>query len=309
MDAIRIEHLEVRFGATRILRDLCLSVGAGKVTCLVGETGSGKSVLLSSILGILPRAAEEDGAVFVQGTDVKKLRPAELRKLRGSLMAYIPQGSGNGLDPMLRMGTQMGEGARAHRKMSRRAAFRLGAELLERFDIRPGTSVAKKRPYMLSGGMRQRALIAMGLALDAPIVLADEPTKGLDRERVALVIDSFSRLEGKTILCVTHDLRFARAIADRICVLYSGEIVEDRAAEDFFASPLHPYSQALLSALPENGLQVAEGFARPHAELPGDVCAFYDRCARRGERCLRHPELLRTEEGAVRCVRYGAESH
>ena len=154
--------------------------------------------------------------------------------------------------------------------------------------------------------MRQRALIAMGVAADAQLILADEPTKGLDQSRIQSVIDAFHQLEDRTLLCVTHDLRLAKSLADSIVVMYASQQIESGPGADFFAHPLHPYSRAMLEALPENGLQANMGFAPPRTNIDAQsACHFLDRCPCKSEKCLRTPPLFALEDGRkVRCWNY-----
>ena len=153
--------------------------------------------------------------------------------------------------------------------------------------------------------MRQRVLIAMGIAAGAGLVLADEPTKGLDRHRIALVEDAFQRLGERTLLCVTHDLHFAQTISSRVVVMYASQQIESGDSTSFFGEPLHPYSRAMLDALPENGLQANMGFAPPRKDtIAQSACHFYDRCAWRTEQCRKAPPLIEVDERAVRCWKY-----
>lgn len=147
--------------------------------------------------------------------------------------------------------------------------------------------------------------MAMGIAMGADLVLADEPTKGLDRRRITMVEDAFGRLGDRTLLCVTHDLRFAKAVSSRIMVMYASQQMESGSSADFFTQPLHPYSQAMLAALPENGLHAALGFAPPREGIAGQrVCPFYSRCPQRREQCLEPPPFVEVGERKVRCWNY-----
>lgn len=175
--------------------------------------------------------------------------------------------------------------------------------MLERFGIEQSDKVVRQYPHMLSGGMRQRALIAMGVFMDTPVVFADEPTKGLDWECIQIVEKTFKAFAGKTILCVTHDLRFAKDVADYICILYGGQLIEVSDAKSFFNEPLHPYSKALISALPENGLKVTVGFAPPHTAQVGQ-CKFLNRCIYCTEKCRTSPPMIKRGTRKVRCFLY-----
>jgi len=302
--ALTIKGLNVDFPGTSVIRNLELSVPENKTTCIIGETGSGKSVLLSAILRILPATASVSGEIFFDGKDLLTLSEKEMRNILGRTIAYIPQGVGDGMNPMLRVGGQISEGLVAHKMLERREAYEKGISQMEKFGIDESAKVARKFPHMLSGGMVQRALIAMGIIMDAPVILADEPTKGLDSSRIEIVRNSFKQLTGKTILCVTHDLLFAKDTADYICVLYSGEIVEYASSKDFFSNPLHPYSKMMIDALPSNGLRVYSGFAPPHAEEIKKACSFFDRCPFAEEKCVHHTSTVSLGTRKVKCRLY-----
>jgi peptide/nickel transport system ATP-binding protein len=161
-------------------------------------------------------------------------------------------------------------------------------------------------PYDLSGGEQQRAALAKILLLRPRILLLDEPTKGLDYKRVAIVEELFTRMKGHTILCVSHDLRFAAKVADRIVVIYSAEQVEEADAADFFSEPLHPYSKALIKALPENGMNITEGYASESEKSGTGGCRFSSRCPMRMEKCMLPPPIVHIGSGKVRCHGYAA---
>ena len=203
------------------------------------------------------------------------------------------------------MGHQLCEAIRKHQPCTRREALVQAAALLESFGLEHGVALCRSYPFQLSGGMRQRVLIAMGIAAGADLVLADEPTKGLDRRRIALVEDAFQRLGERTLLCVTHDLRFAHAISSRVVVMYASQQIESGDSPSFFAEPLHPYSRAMLEALPENGLHANMGFAPPRQDVDAQsVCHFYGRCPWRSERCRKAPPLMTVGKRKVRCWKY-----
>ncbi|MCF0120542.1 MAG: ABC transporter ATP-binding protein [Oscillospiraceae bacterium] len=164
---------------------------------------------------------------------------------------------------------------------------------------------ARAYPHMLSGGMKQRAMIAMGVAAGAKTILADEPTKGLDSDRIESVIECFNMLKDETVLCVTHDVNFARAIGDNISVMYAAQQLEYAERDDFFSCPLHPYSQAIIAAMPENGLQCTVGFAPPHTEYSRLICRFAERCPQCSDRCLNEmPPMINLDGHHVRCWQY-----
>lgn len=210
------------------------------------------------------------------------------------------------MNPLLKVGYQVAEPMIEFQAMTKQEAFEQAISWMERLKIKNARKTAQSYPHRLSGGMRQRALIAMGLATDAEIILADEPTKGLDNERIRGVIDIFHHMEHRTILCVSHDLRFANEIADRICVMHQAKQVEYCTKEEFFENPLHPYSKMLLAALPENGLHCAKHnfHQRMMEHHHHGGCPFYGWCPEHMERCLTPPPMVTIGERKVRCHRY-----
>lgn len=304
---LEVCELSVRFSSTGemyAVRNLNLTVREGERTVLLGETGSGKSVLLLSILRLLPNTATVEGEILFGEQNLLALSRKELNHIRGGKIAYVPQGSGSCMNPLLKNGFQVGEPLMEHREYRKKDAVRQSISLMERFHLGRERQLAEEFPHTLSGGMRQRVLIAMGIAADASLILADEPTKGLDQDKIQAVADCFLHLEGKTILCVSHDLGFARQIADSISVMYASQQVEYGDKGAFFSEPLHPYSQALLLSQVENGLSCDVGFSPPKKEFGSHGCIFFDQCSKRFFRCKEPPPLLLHSNRKVRCWLY-----
>ena len=224
---LEIEGVSIRFGDNpEAVSDTTFTVGDGDRLAVVGETGSGKSVLLLAALGLLPASARVTGSIRLNGRELLGCREREFNRIRGKEIAYIPQGSGNGLNPLYTVGHQLCEAIRKHQPCTRKEALVQAAALLESFGLEHGAALCRSYPFQLSGGMRQRVLIAMGIAAGADLVLADEPTKGLDRRRIALVEDAFQRLGGaypalrhpRSPFCTRHLLPgggYVRLPADR----------------------------------------------------------------------------------------------
>ncbi|MEU3601424.1 ABC transporter ATP-binding protein [Streptomyces sp. NPDC006798] len=266
-------------------------LAAGECLALVGESGCGKSVLASALLGLLPGNAETAGTATVAGTELLGADERTLaRTVRGRLVGLVPQSPAAHLTPVRTVGAQLEETLReltgATRKAARaesvaaaaRAAF--PADHLDRY------------PHELSGGLAQRAATALALIGDAPLLLADEPTTGLDRDLVNRTADELRRHtdEGRALLMITHDLAAAERIADRIAVMYAGRIVELTAARTFFGEPgpRHPYARGLLNALPERAFTAVPGLPPELGDLPAG-CAFAPRCALADDRCGTRP--------------------
>lgn len=306
---LELHNITVRFGregTPNAIDDISLTANDHEKVFLIGETGSGKSVLLMAVLGMLPKSAHITGEALLNGKNILGLSQRELRKIRGKEIAYIPQGSGDGMNPLFQVGYQVGEPLMIHQKMRKKNAIARAIEQLRRFDLGEEEALVRKYPHMLSGGMKQRSLIAMGVMEETPVLFADEPTKGLDPERIRTIIDCFAKLQDQTILCVTHDLRFAKAAAEKICVLYASEAIELSDRESFFDKPLHPYSQAILAALPENGLKVSQGFAPPRTDADtAKGCHYARRCPHCTEKCKnKKPPMLDADGRKVRCWLY-----
>ena len=238
-----IQNVSVRFAngsAVQAVEQVSLSVFPSDKLCIIGETGSGKSILLLSVLRLLPASAVVSGDVCFHGQSLFALSPKQMDGVRGGQISYVPQGSGNGMNPLLSVGFQVGEPLIAHRGMNKKRAIARAVELMRRFHLGREEELARQYPYTLSGGMRQRALIAMGISADAELLLFDEPTKGLDEARIRLVADTLNELDGQTMVCVTHDLSFARDVANRIGVMYAANLIEVADADELYAHPLHP---------------------------------------------------------------------
>ena len=302
---IRLENLTVMFGEqVPVVDRMSMDIEEGKRTVIVGESGSGKSVTILAILGILPQEADITGSIKLDGRELLTLTYDEMNSLRGKEIGYVPQGGGGSMNPMMSVGAQIAEPIIIHQKAEKGKAYKQAVDWMDRLGLKPAEKIAASYPHTLSGGMRQRALTAMGAAGGADVLLTDEPTKGLDDKRIKQVENLFESMEEKTILCVTHDLRFAKKIAHNICVMYGGKMVEFADSESFFRSPKHPYSQMLLAALPENGMNCPEGFTPPFEKRTG--CPFYNRCPKQDEACLEDTEMVILENHKVRCRLYAA---
>lgn len=309
---LEINHISVKFSAdsdVQAVEDVSLRLADGEKLALVGETGSGKSVLLLAVLRLLPGSAQVKGDVLLDGKSIWQMKRKELDKIRGSLISYVPQGGGEALNPLMRVGYQVGEPLMEHKGLSKKEAMEKSVSLLRRFHLGDEEALARAYPHTFSGGMRQRAMVAMGIAADPKIVLADEPSKGLDEKRVALVADAFRQLGDKSLLCVTHDLLFAQKISDHICVLYAAQQVEYGPTEKLMSAPLHPYTRDMLRAIPENGMQVDKaGFAPPHTGYDNFGCRYRHRCKECMEVCKKMPPLFTVGEEKVRCWLYADAS-
>ena len=302
---IEINNLSVEFsGAVKAIDSLSLVVPGGKKTLIIGESGSGKSVLLAAMLQILPPSAKVSGSITLGGIELLTLSEKQMESVRGEAMSYIPQGSGNSMNPLLTVGYQVAEPLIEKKRIPKKTALISAVEWMKKLNLGNEEKLASAYPHTLSGGMRQRALISMGAISGAPVLLADEPTKGLDGERVETVTDLFFALDDRTILCVSHNLNFVETIADLVCVMYSAQQVEYCTNSEFFSEPLHPYSRMILDAMPENGLKANMGFAPTHKGLESIGCHFYSRCPHRSDRCQLAPPLVEKHGRKVRCWLY-----
>ncbi len=283
----------------------------GEVLTILGESGSGKSVTLRALMGILPVYARLDGRVMVAGRDLYALSEAERTALRGSVISMIFQEPATSLDPVFTIGDQIVEMIRAHEKIDRAAARARALDLLEMVAIPGAARRLKNYPHEMSGGMRQRAMIAMALACRPSVLLADEPTTALDvsvQIQVLLLLRQLQRALGMAVVFVTHDVGVAAEISDRIAVMYGGRLVETGTAREVMTERRHPYTHGLLSSTVRGGmrgqpLQAIRGQPPNLASLPVG-CAFAPRCSRAVESCrTSSPAMVTLGLGrAVRCI-------
>ncbi|MSU89152.1 ATP-binding cassette domain-containing protein [Rhodobacteraceae bacterium 2CG4] len=291
-----------RDAVVHAVNGVSFTLGRGEVLGLVGESGAGKSAAMLALLGLLPArsASVVGGQVLFDGDDLLRATPERLRRLRGSEFGYVFQDPATSLNPVLSIGHQLAEPLRVHRGLSRRAARAGAAELLALVGIPDPKRRLEQYPHQFSGGQRQRVMIAMALACKPRVLIADEPTTALDvtvQAQILELLRDLRRQLGMAVIWITHDLGVIAGIADRVIVMYAGRIVEQAPVRALFADPRHPYTRALLAALPrpdgprEARLRAIPGQPPRLETLTGD-CPFRPRCARAFDRCAGpRPEL------------------
>ena len=310
MPLLEIQDLRVDFGTRRVVDGVSLSIDEGQTLCLVGESGCGKSVTALSIAHLLPTppARYAGGRILLQGRDVLAMSPAELRSIRGGVVSYIFQEPGASLNPVMRIGAQVLESLRLH--VPARAHEAEVIRLLRLVGIPAPERRVRDYPHQLSGGMQQRVMIAMALATEPKLLVADEPTTALDVTIQAQIIELLLDLQqqmGMAILLITHNLGLVADIAQRIAVMYAGQIVEEAPALRLLSQPLHPYTRALIRSVPEIGrgldrLPAIPGNVPAPGQWPGG-CRFAPRCSSALATCSTNlPNLAQGTAGhLVRC--------
>jgi len=284
-----------RGGEVHAVNSVDFDLRPGELLGVVGESGSGKSVTMMSLLRLLPSPPAEmrNGTVMFDGQDLLKISPEELRKVRGSKIGFIFQDPMTSLNPVYTIGFQLAEPLRAHLGMSRAQARTRSIELLQLVGIPDAERRLKDYPHQFSGGMRQRVMIAIALACDPQVLIADEPTTALDVTIQAQIIELVKELRqklGMAIIWITHDLGVIAGIADRVMGMYAGQVVEEGPVGEIFKNPQHPYTQALLKTVPAvrgpraERLQVIEGQPPIMYEAPA-ACSFRNRCQFAFDRC------------------------
>lgn len=316
MPLLSVETLEVSIArrdgtAVRPVRGVSLSVEQGETVALVGESGCGKSMTCLAVAGLLPRRARiSGGAVRLQGADLTRLSPREARRHRRAAMASVFQDATNGLNPVRSIGWQIAEAVRLRRGATRAEAWAEAVRLLGRVGLPEPEARAREFPHQFSGGMNQRAMIALAIAGRPRLLIADEATTALDVTIQAQILDLIADLQaelGMGVIFVTHDLGVVAQTADRVAVMYAGRLVETAPVRALFAAPRHPYTHGLLGALPRAdrdgaALTVIEGVVPPIDAMPSG-CAFAPRCPRTRPDCTaREPSLAETGGRAVACI-------
>jgi oligopeptide/dipeptide ABC transporter ATP-binding protein len=311
---LEIKNLRLDFGheagAVRAVDGVSLTLAAGETLALVGESGCGKSVTAQSIARLVPvpPARYAGGEIWLNGVDVLRLGPRELRDLRGGIVSYVFQDPGAALNPVFRVGAQIKESLKLHRPAHATEAEVI--RLLKLVGIPAPESRIKNYPFEMSGGMQQRVMIAMALASEPRLLVADEPTTALDVTIQAQILDLLRDLKqrlGMAILLITHNLGIVGDIADRVAVMYAGQIVEEGPAAELLRRPLHPYTRALMQSVPKLRTEVARLPAIPgQVPRPGTYptgCRFAPRCAVARPECgTQAPELTEVEtQRRVRC--------
>jgi oligopeptide/dipeptide ABC transporter ATP-binding protein len=314
---LSVEGLAVGFGATRVLEDVSLHLGEGEVLGVVGESGSGKSMTALAVMGLLPEGGRvAAGRILFEGRDVTRLPEREMLKLRGERVAMIFQEPMTSLNPVFTVGEQIGEVLRFHRGLTRGAARAEAVRLMSLVEIPAAERRVDDYPHQLSGGQRQRVMIAIALACRPKLLIADEPTTALDATVQAGILDLLRGLRrelGMAVLLITHDLGVVSDFADRVAVMYAGRVVETGPAEAIFSRPEHPYTRALLAAIPRltgmiGALPAIPGTVPPPFALPPG-CRFAPRCPHAEAACTAAPPPLigLGEPGrAAACIRVAA---
>jgi peptide/nickel transport system ATP-binding protein len=317
-DLLDVRHLNVAFPHTNggalialtAVRDLSFSIAPGEVLGLVGESGSGKSVTSLALMRLLPPNARASGEIrFSDGDgncDLLQLSDSAMRPLRGSKLAMIFQEPMTALNPVMRVGDQIAEAVLAHREVSKKDAGNQAVTAMKEVGIADSERRARDYPHQLSGGMRQRVMIAMAIVNRPQLLIADEPTTALDVTIQAQILDLLAELRekfGLTMLFISHDLAVVSQVADRVAVMYAGNLVELGSKRDIFQAPAHPYTRGLLNAVPtlktdrRRPLETIEGTVPPLHSIPAG-CPFEPRCDFRVEECGRNlPALVEVSGG------------
>ena len=312
---LAIENLRTWFhtdaGIARAVDGVSLEVNAGETVGLVGESGCGKSVTALSVLRLIqsPGRIESGSRIMFEGRDLLQLSNEEIRRVRGNRIAMVFQEPMTALNPVFTVGDQIAEVARIHDGAARGAAWKRAVEMLEQVGIADAERRARDYPHQMSGGMRQRVVIAMALMMRPSLVIADEPTTALDVTIQAQILDLLRSLQtkfGMSLLLITHDMGVVAEAASRVVVMYAGEVVEEAPVQRLFASPQHPYTEGLLAAMPRLGsvnerLVTIPGTVPPATQWPAG-CRFQDRCPYAWERASEHPALVEAAAGhRARC--------
>ncbi|MBU9855431.1 ABC transporter ATP-binding protein [Rahnella bonaserana] len=301
---LEIDNLQLVFpvygGEVKALNQVSLSVNAGEIVGVVGESGSGKSVTAMMAMRLLPPDGFTitGGALRMLGTDVVHASEEQMRTLRGARVAMIFQEPMNALNPTRKIGRQMCEVICLHQKLSKAQAWQKAIGLLDDMQIADAEQVMSRYPFELSGGMRQRVLIAMAFSCEPELIIADEPTTALDvtvQRQVLRLLQRKARASGTAVLFITHDMAVVSQLCDRVYVMYAGHVIESGNTADVIETPSHPYSVGLLQAAPENGeprslLKAIPGTV-PNLEKLPQGCAFRGRCHHADEHCLITPAL------------------
>jgi oligopeptide/dipeptide ABC transporter ATP-binding protein len=313
---LEVEGLSVAIGARRVVDATGFALAPGEVLALVGESGCGKSMTALALLGLLPAAARlEGGRIGFEGRDLARLPERELRALRGNRISVIFQDPSGSLDPLMTVGAQLAEGLRAHRRMGREEAHARSLAMLQAVGISEPERRLAQYPFELSGGMCQRVMIAIALAAEPAVLLADEPTTALDVTIQAQILDlmkALRRERGTAILLITHDMGVVADMADRVAVMYAGRIVESGPADAIFADPRHPYTRLLLRSVPrlddapKGEMTVIAGSVPAQGDWPPG-CRFAPRCPLAEAACVaRDPGEEELPGGRrVACRRHG----
>ncbi|MFZ2472855.1 MAG: ABC transporter ATP-binding protein [Methanothrix sp.] len=291
-------HFPTQDGLVKAVDVVDLKIEKGERLGLIGETGCGKTVLGMAIIRLLQPNTRIHGRIIYNGRDLLDLSEEEMRLMRGGEIGMILQNPTTSLNPVLKVGDQIAEAVQLHLGLDKKQAKAMVVKLLRSAMIPEASKRAEQYPHELSGGMKERIMIAMGLASQPSFVIADEPTKGLDArtkaEIVRLIRDMTS---GPSMLMITHDLAAAGEICDRIAVMYAGELLEDASADAILSDPQHPYTQGFIRSLPSRGLLPIPG-SSPSLIDPPQGCRFHPRCPKAMDICKReHPQMTKLEKG------------
>ena len=315
---LEVKNLKTQFqmkkGTVKAVDDVSFTIDQGEVLAVVGESGSGKSVTSLSVMGLLQDPGKvEGGEVLFHGENLLTKSKKEMQEIRGNRISMIFQEPMTSLNPVYRIQDQLMESIMLHLKLSKKEAYERAVEMLEMVGIPSARERAKDYPHQMSGGMRQRVMIAMALSCNPELLIADEPTTALDVTIQAQILDLLGQMRKKlhmAVLLITHDLGVVSETADRVVVMYCGKVMEHAKAADIFENPLHPYTIGLLRSIPrledeeEGPLYMIEGMVPNPLRMPPG-CPFSDRCEKCMERCRQEmPGLIDVEGHEVRCFLY-----
>ena len=319
---IEVKKLVTQFsgknGTVTAVDGVSFHVKRGETLGIVGESGCGKSVTSMSILRLIPKQTGKiaSGEILFEGRDLAKLSEKEMRQIRGNEIAMIFQDSMTGLNPVMTIGKQLVETITAHSKMDKKEAWARAEEMLTKVGIPSPAQRLKEFPHQLSGGMRQRVMIAMALCCNPAMLICDEPTTALDVTIQAQILDLINELKEKTgtsVMMITHDLGVIAEVADDVMVMYAGKVVEHASCDQIFDKPMHPYTDGLMKCIPKlddddtKELCVIKGMVPSFDDMPAG-CAFCPRCPQAREICRQKmPELVEAEGRKVRCFKYTKE--
>ncbi|UXH46296.1 ABC transporter ATP-binding protein [Rossellomorea vietnamensis] len=311
-------HFTSKKGVTKAVDGIDFVLHEGETLGIVGESGCGKSMTSLSILRLVPSPPGKivDGTVELKGKDILQMSDSELRRVRGNQISMIFQEPMTSLNPVIPVGEQIAEAIRVHQKLGKKDAWKKAVEMLELVGIPSPQQRAKQEPFQLSGGMRQRVMIAMALACNPEVLIADEPTTALDVTIQAQILELMKDLQKRLnmgIIFITHDLGVVAELCDKVAVMYAGQVVEYSSTEALFSHPKHPYTNGLLSSLPklyedQDELQTMPGSVPSPYDMPKG-CRFSPRCPLATAQCHEEePQLHSLKDGSqIRCFLYNAE--